>query len=125
VNLPECVERTTRRLYACRDVFEPRLISGDLDGLAGLRRTALLQDALPALPREFVIVPHADERPAGTGVLQVGVGEIALPNGSIAVDGFRPVEIAGLTRVGDAANLVDRPVIARRAFFRILNDLVD
>jgi hypothetical protein len=72
-----------------------------------------------------VIVPQADERPACAGILQVGVGKIALPYGAIAVNGSRPVEIAGLSRVGNSANLVDGPVVACRSFFRILNDLVD
>ena len=99
----ERVERTARRRDARRNIFEPGLVGGDLDGLAGLRRAACLDDALPALPREFVIVPDADERPARAGILQIGIGEIALVDGAIAVDGQREVEVAGLARLGDAA----------------------
>src|SRR6185369_12144699 len=51
-----------------RHIFPPRLIGGDLDALAGPLLPCFL-DALPALPREFVIVPHADERPARPRVL--------------------------------------------------------
>ena len=71
-------------------IFEPRLVGGDLDRSGPAVRTAAgLLDALPALPGEFVIVPDGDERPARAGVLQVGVGEIALVDGAIAVDGQR------------------------------------
>src|SRR6476646_5590997 len=45
-----------------------------------------LDDALPALPGEFVIVPDGDERPARSRVLQVGVGKVALVNHAIALD---------------------------------------
>jgi hypothetical protein len=62
--------------------------------------------------REFVIVPHADERPARAGVLQVGIVQIALVDGAIAVDRQRNVEVADLVAVGDAGDLVDRAVVA-------------
>ena len=97
---PELGQRPARRLHPRRNIFEPGLVGGDLDGLPGLRRLAAgLDDALPALPGEFVIVPDADERPAGARVLQVGIVQIALVDGAIAVDRQRDVEVADLERV--------------------------
>ena len=91
----------------------------------GCGAAARLDDALPALPREFVIVPDGDERPARAGILQVGIGEIALVDGAIAVDGQRVVEVAGLAAIGNARDLVDRAVVAGLHLVGILNDLVD
>jgi hypothetical protein len=53
----------------------------------GCGSAARLDDALPALPREFVIVPDADERPARAGILEVGISEIAFVDDAIAFDG--------------------------------------
>src|SRR5262245_42821435 len=78
------------------NVFEPRLVGGDLDRLTGSRIASGLDDALPALPREFVVVPDADERPTRARVLQIGIGEVALVDDAIAVDRQRVMEIAGL-----------------------------
>ncbi len=72
-----------------------------------------------------MIVPDADERPARAGILEVGISEIALVHGAIAVDGQRVVEIAGLSPIGNARDLIDRPVEAGVSLFGILNDLVD
>jgi hypothetical protein len=69
-----------------------------------------LDDALAPLPGEFVIVPDGDERPPRSRVLQVGIGKVALVDDAIAVDRERVVELAGLTAVGNAANVVDRAV---------------
>ena len=124
-NRPEFGKRAARRRHASRDIFEPGLVGGDLDGLAGLRLAARLDDALSALPREFVIVPDADERPARAGILEVGISEIALVHGAIAVDGQRVVELAGLSPIGNARDLIDGPVEAGVSLFGILNDLVD
>src|SRR5690606_16150013 len=46
LNLAELGQRAARRRYAGRDVLEPGPIRGDLYGLTGLRRTALLKNAL-------------------------------------------------------------------------------
>src|SRR6185369_3251563 len=110
-NRPEFGKRAARRRHASRDIFEPGLIGRDLDGLAGLRLAARLNDALPALPREFVIVPDGDERPARAGILEVGISEIALVHGAIAVDGQRYVELAALSPIVNARNLIDRAVV--------------
>src|SRR3954462_10397748 len=45
-----------------------------------------LDDALPALPGQFVIVPDGDERPTRSRVLPVGIGKVALVDDPIAVD---------------------------------------
>src|SRR6185437_15328537 len=46
----ERVERSTRRLHACGNIFEPCLVGRHLDSLARYRRPSRLDDALPALP---------------------------------------------------------------------------
>ena len=51
---------------------------------SGLRIAPCLDDALAALPGEFVIVPHGDEWPACSRVLQVGIGKVALVDHAIA-----------------------------------------
>src|SRR6185503_15165519 len=66
-NRPKFGKRAARWRHSSGDIFEPGLVGGDLDGLARLRLTARLNDALPTLPREFVIVPDVDERPARAG----------------------------------------------------------
>ncbi len=121
----EAFQQTAPSGDTCRDVFEPRLIRRDLDGLAGLLEPPRLDDALPALPREFVVVPDHDERPARASVLEVGIFEIAFVDGTVAIEGQRYVEIADLVAVRYARNLKDRAVVARLHLFGILDDLVD
>src|SRR6185369_9709648 len=125
-NRPEFGKRAARRRHAGRDIFEPGLVGGDLDGLAGLRLAARLDDALSALPREFVIVPDGDERPARAGILEVGISEIALVYGAIAIDSQRYVKRPGdLLAIRDARNLIDRAIVASLHLFGILDHLVD
>src|SRR5439155_6752242 len=65
----EALESGTRRLLdACRLVFEPRLVRRHLARLRRARLAAELQQRLPPEPGELVVVPHRDERPAGTRV---------------------------------------------------------
>src|SRR4029079_1353688 len=65
----EAFERGSAGLLATRwQIFPPCLVGGDLDALARPRLAGLL-DALPTLPREFVVVPDHDERPARARVL--------------------------------------------------------
>src|SRR5678815_4224078 len=96
----------------CRKVFEPGLIRRDLDALARLLERSRLDDALPTLPREFVVVPDRDERPASASVLEVGIGEIGLVDGPVAADGQRYVEVSDFVAVWDARDLIDRAVVA-------------
>ena len=72
-----------------------------------------------------MIVPDGDERPARARVLQVGVVEIALVDGAIAVERQRNVEIADLVSVGDARDLVDGAVVAGLHLVRVLDHFVD
>src|SRR4029077_9392179 len=74
---------------------------------------------------EFVIVPDAHERPARTRILQVGIGEIALPNRAVSLDSCRNVENRGLQSVRNARNLVEIAAKAGLSILRILHDLVD
>src|SRR4249919_3963375 len=108
----ELFEPPARRLDARRDEFEPCLVGSDLDALSRLWRAARLLDALPPLPREFVIVPHAHERPARSRVLQVGIGQIAFVDGAITLGRERVVELAGDPAVRDSAYFVDDAVVA-------------
>src|SRR3954454_2713404 len=121
----EAFERGSADLLATRwQIFPPCLVGGDLDALAGPRLAGLL-DALPALPREFVVVPDRDERPARASVLEVGIGEIAFVDGPVAIDGQRYVELADLVAIREARNLIDRAVVAGLHLVGILDDLVD
>src|SRR6185369_7224874 len=97
---------------------------GDLDALAGPRLAGLL-DALPALPREFVVVPDHDERPPRTRVLKIGIGEIAFVDCPVAVDSQWKMKIADLAAVRDARDLIDRAVVACLHLVGILDHLVD
>src|SRR6185295_7155881 len=54
----------------CGEIFKPGLIRRDLDALAGPLERSGLDDALPTHPREFVVVPDRDERPARASVLE-------------------------------------------------------
>jgi hypothetical protein len=53
------VESSARRFHGAGNIFEPCLVGRDLDSLARLRSAPCLDDALTALPGEFVIVPDA------------------------------------------------------------------
>ena len=72
-----------------------------------------------------MIVPDGDERPTRARVLQVGIGEIALVDGAIAVDRQRVVEVAACAAIGNPADFVDRAVVARLHLIGILDHLVD
>src|SRR4029450_5765251 len=95
--------------------------------VARLRTAPCLDDALPALPGEFVIVPDGDERPSRSRVLQVGIGKVALVDDAIALDRQRVMEFAdsALTAIGNPADIVDRAVVSRRHLVGIFDDLID
>src|SRR6185312_11156781 len=121
----EALERPVPRSDACGEIFEPGLIRRDLDALARLLERPRLDDALPALPREFVVVPHRDKRPARARVLEVGIGEIAFVDGALTIDGRRDVEVADLVAIRDARDLVERAVVACLHLVGIFDHLVD
>src|SRR4051794_5473571 len=72
-----------------------------------------------------MIVPDAHERPAGPRVLQVGSGEVALPDRAVSFNRRRKVENGDLQRVRDPRNLVEFAVETGLPFLWILHDLVD
>src|SRR6185436_16178051 len=77
----------------------PNLVGRDL---LRLRRALLAVehlDALESLPRELVVVPHRDERPAGTRVLQVGVGEDGTVHRAVVRERHGDVVVADLVAV--------------------------
>ncbi len=121
----ERVERSAGRLHARGHIFEPGLVRRDFYALPWPGRATRLLDALPALPREFVIVPHADERPARSGVLKIGIGEIALIDDAVAVERQRVMEVADLAAVRNAPDIVDDAVVARLHLVRIFDHLID
>src|SRR4029079_6981122 len=124
-NAPEFGKRPTGWRHTRRDIFEPGLIGGDFDSLPRPRRSAGLLDALPPLPGEFVIVPHADERPAGAGVLKIGIGKIAFVDDAVAIERQRVMEVASLAGIRDPPNVVDGAVVTRLHLIRIFDDLVN
>ena len=72
-----------------------------------------------------MIVPDGDERPTRSRVLQVGIGKVALVDDAIAVDRERVMEVAGLTAIGNPADVVDRAVVPRRHLVGIFDDLIN
>ncbi len=122
----ELIEPAARRLlHARRHIFPPRLVGGDAQALGGLDGVAVLDEALPALPREFVVVADADKRKVGAGVLDVGVVDVRLIDVAVAGKRGRHVEIADLARVGNAAEIIDGAGIAVRHLIGIFDDLID
>jgi hypothetical protein len=85
--------------HPCRLVLEPGLVRRHLAGLRRAHPAAEVLLALPTLPGELVVVPHADERPAGAGVLQVGVGQVAAVEGAVVFEVGRYVEVFDLLTV--------------------------
>src|SRR6185503_21214765 len=100
-------------------------VGGDFDGLTRLRRPAGLDDALPALPGKFVIVPDGDERPTRSRVLQIRIGEVALVDDAIAVDRERVMEVGGFAAISNSADVVDRAIVPRLHLVGIFDDLVN
>src|SRR4029077_10587054 len=119
------LERPTWRSDTGGEIFEPGLIRRDLHRLARPLELPRLDDALPTLPREFVVVPDGDERPARAGVLEIGVGEIALINSAVTFERQWDVEVADLVAVREARHLINRAVVARLNLVGILDHLVD
>ncbi len=107
------------------DELPPRLVGRDAQRLRRFWLPVVLDGALPALPREFVVVADADERPPGARVLDVRIGEVAAIHGAIALERGRHMEVADLASVGNPADLVDGSVVAVRDLLRIFDDLVD
>ena len=122
----ELLQRGARCLADARgDIFPPRLVGRDAQRLRGFDRGAIFDEALPALPREFVIVAHAHERKIGPGVLDIGIVDMRAIDVAVAGETGRHIEIADLARVGNVAEVVDSTGITVRRFFRIFDHFVD
>src|SRR3569833_341149 len=112
--------------YAGRLVFEPGLDGSDLAGLCRARRAFEVLHGLPAQPGKFVIVPHVDERPAGTRVLQIGVVQICAIHGAVVIECGWNVEVGDLLAVLVAHDVAQPAVVhPLRAVFRIPDEFVD
>ena len=114
--------RDTRRL-----VFPPRLVGRDLLGLRGALLAAEHLDALVSVPRELVVVPHRNERPAGARVLQVGVGEVGTVHRAVVRERHGQVVVAELVavRVFEKWAQAAAAVLALRHLVRVIHHLVD
>jgi len=110
---------------ARRNIFPPRLIGGDAQRLRGLDLAAVFDEALSALPREFVIIADAHERKMRARVLDVGIVGMRAIDMAIAGEVGRHVKIAHLASVGNAAKVVDCARIAVRHLVGIFDDFVD
>ncbi len=127
----EGFQAAARCRHARRLVFEPCLVRRDLERLRGheaLRARKFL-DRLPALPREFVVVPHRDEGPACARILQVGILQIGVVERAVVLQRGGHVEAV----VGDRLALRkvhrerDAAIVAMAVLdlVRVLHDLVD
>ena len=122
----ELIESGARGLAdARRYIFPPRLIGGDAQRLRGLDLAVVLDEALPALPREFMVIADADEREPGAGVLDVGIVDMRAIDMAIAGEVGRHVEIVHFAAVGNAAKIVDRARIPVRHLVGIFDNFVD
>ena len=122
----ELRDAAARRIDDARRLeLEPGLGRGDLAGLRRARPVELDQ-RLPASPRELVVVPHADERPARPRVLQVGILEIGAEQRAVVIERDRDVEVADLL-AGREPHDVAQParVHALRAVLGVPHDLVE
>ncbi len=73
-----------------------------------------------------MVVPHRDERPAGTRVLQVGVMQISPVDRPVIVDRRRNMEVLDLLTVRIPDDVAQASVVhALGAIFRIPDELVD
>src|SRR5262249_47190662 len=111
--------------HSCWLVFEPGLTRRNLSRLSRANPIKVLL-TLPALPRELVVVPHTNKRPAGARILQVRVEQIAAIQRAVVFDRSRYVKVADLFAVG-VADDVSKPasVHSTGSVLRIPDDLVD
>ena len=97
--------------HSRRLIFPPRLRRRDFPCLRGNVAGTEVLLALPTLPRELVIVPHADERPARPRVLQIGIGKVRTIERAITVDVGRHVEIVVLLAMRVAHEIANAAVV--------------
>src|SRR5262249_24504021 len=105
-------ERGSARLEQSRRlVFKERLVRCYLPRL---RRTVFAPESLqplPPLPAELVVVPHADERPSGARILQVGIVKIVAIDRTVICDGGRNVEVLDLLTVRIAHDIAQSAIV--------------
>src|SRR5262249_20228976 len=83
----ECPQRGPARFGQSRRlIFKKGLISRNFARLRGTIIAAESLQCLPALPTIFMVVPHADKRPAGASVLQIWIMKVVAVNGTIVSD---------------------------------------
>ena len=58
-----------------------------------------------------MVVPHADERPAGARVLQVGIVQVATIDGTVIGDRGRDVKVTDLLAMFVADDVANLPVV--------------
>ena len=114
--------------YARGLVFVPGLAGDDFQRLRG--RGGIGGDdflALIAVPREFVIVPHGHEGPAGAGVLQVGIEKEAAVQRAVVFEIGGEVEVPDLPacRIAHGAGELAAAIQAVGHVFGIADDFVD
>ena len=118
--------RPGRFVYARRDVFPPCLVCRYAQALSWLGLSSrIFDEALPAQPRELVVVADADEGKPRTGVLDVRVGDVRAIHHAIAVERGRHVEISNLSPLGNAPDVVDRAVVATRHLVWVFDHFID
>src|SRR5207244_2630548 len=96
------------------NVFPPGLVGSHPKLLGRLHLAVVLDEALPALPREFVVVADADEREMSARILDVGIIDVSAIHHAIAVEARRDVKVADPARIGDAADVEHGAVVAVR-----------
>src|SRR5262249_9471804 len=111
--------------YASGLILEPCLSSRHLARLSRTH-TAKVLLTLPAFPREFVIVPHTNERPTRSRILQIGIEQVRAVNRSIVLDRGRDMEVADLFTRFESNYVTQTPAVhSLRAIFRIPDNFVN
>src|SRR5690349_17543663 len=81
---------------ARRDIFPPRLVGCDPKLLRGLNLVVVFDEALPSLPREFVIIADAYERPVCASVLDIDIADVRTIDRPVAFKRGRHMKIPHL-----------------------------
>src|SRR6202041_2447989 len=110
----------------CRLVFEERLVGRNFAGLSRQIFSFKSLQGLPAKPTKLVVVPHVDERPAGSGVLQVRIAQIRTINCAIVFHSRRNVKVPDLLAVRIADDVPQAAVVdALRTVLWVPDNLID
>src|SRR5262249_48164602 len=91
------------------------------------RRTRLTVEhlhGLPSLPTELMVIPHRDEGPAGTRVLQVGIMQVGAIHGAVVIERDRDVEVVNLLSLRIANDVPRLAVVVSGAVLWIPDQLV-